>query len=265
MTFLLAKIKALPFLLCLLLLASLEGVAQDFPQPMSPPRIVNDFANLLNSKENNMLESKLRQYRDSTSTEIGVVILNTIGQDDINIYGAELAQKWGIGQRGKENGLLILIAIDDRKVSISTGYGMEGVIPDAYAKRVIERYIAPNFREQKYFEGLDQGTSILMSMASGEFKADPRSKKRTPGVLSLILVFFFIVVPFISVLRGRRGHFASRKPSFWTMLFLMSSMNRGSGNTFNDFNSGRGNFGGGGGFGGFGGGSFGGGGASGSW
>ncbi|MEQ8414562.1 MAG: TPM domain-containing protein [Imperialibacter sp.] len=265
MTFPLAKIKLFYFLTGLGFMTSLAASAQDFPKPMSPPRIVNDYVNLLSQQETNMLENKLRGYRDTTSNEFAVVILETIGQDDIDLYGAELAQKWGIGKKGKENGVLVLVAISDRKVSISTGYGLEGAIPDAYAKRVIEKYIAPNFREQKYFQGLDQATSILMSMASGEFKADPRTAKKTPGVLSLILVFFFVIIPIISVFRGRRGHFSSRKPGFWTMLFLMSSMNRGRGNTFNDFNSGRGSFGGGSDFGGFGGGSFGGGGASGSW
>ncbi|MEQ8685727.1 MAG: TPM domain-containing protein [Imperialibacter sp.] len=265
MTFPLAKIKLFYFLTGLVFMTSLAASAQDFPKPMSPPRIVNDYANLLTSQESNMLESKLRQYRDSTSTEMAIVIVETVGQNDIDVYAVELAEEWGIGGKKYDNGIIILVAQNDRKVSIKTGYGMEGPIPDAYVKRVIDRYIIPNFKQEKYFEGLDQATSLMMSMASGEFKADPRTARKTPGILSLIIVFFFVIVPIISVFRGRRGHFSSRKPGFWTMLFLMSSMNRGRGNTFNDFNSGRGSFGGGSDFGGFGGGSFGGGGASGSW
>lgn len=265
MTFLSVKIKQFFLLAGLLVGAGLPLFGQEFPEPMSPPRIVNDYVNLLNQQQFNMLESKLRKYRDTTSNEFAVVIVESIGQDDIDLYAAELAQKWGVGVKGKENGLLILVAVADRKISITTGYGLEGAIPDAYAKRVIERYITPNFRQERYFEGLDQATSILMGMASGEFKGDPTRKKTLPGALSLIIVFFFVIVPMISVFRGRRGHFSSKPASFWTMLFLMSNMNRGRGNTFSDFNSGRGSFGGGSDFGGFGGGSFGGGGASGSW
>lgn len=263
MTFPLAKIKFFVFAAALLLACS-DVKAQDFPRPLSPPRIVNDYVQLLTPREAGMLESKLRQYRDSTSTEIAIVVVETVGQNDIDMYAVELAEDWGIGGEKYDNGIIILVAQKDRKVSIKTGYGMESSVPDAYVKRVIDRYIVPNFKQGRYFEGLDQATSLMMSMASGEFKGAPKSKTRTPGILGLILVFFFVVVPVISVFRGRRGHFSSRKPSFWTMLFLMSSMNRGRGNTFNDFNNGRGNFGGGD-FGGFGGGSFGGGGASGSW
>lgn len=259
MTFLSVKIKQFFLLAGLLIGAGLPLFGQEFPEPMTPPRIVNDYVDLLSQQQFNMLESKLRKYRDTTSNEFAVVIVETIGQDDIDLYGAELAQKWGIGAKGKENGLLILVAVADRKISIKTGYGLEGAIPDAYAKRVIEKYVKPNFRQEKYFEGLDQATSILMGMASGEFKGDPTQKKALPGALSLIVIFFLIIVPILSVFRGRKGHLASKPAGFWSMLFLASQMGRGRGNTFNDFNSGGGSFGG------FGGGSFGGGGASGSW
>ncbi len=260
MTFLSEKIKyVLPALL--LILGSVSAVlAQSFPKPMSPPRLVNDYVNLLDQQQLKMLESKLRQYNDTTSTEIAIVIVSTIGQDDIDLYAAEMAQEWGIGKGNKDNGVLMLVAVDDRKVTITTGYGLEGAIPDAYAKRIIEKYITPNFREQKYFEGLDQATSIMMSMASGEFKADPKAaKKGRPSFFLLMILFFFVIMPLISVLRGRKRHMGSKSTGFWTTLLLMSAFGGGRGNSYDDFSSGGGDFGG------FGGGGFGGGGASGDW
>lgn len=263
MRYLLARTRASLLIALVLMVGMLQGYAQDFPKPMSPPRLVNDYMQLLSGQELNMLESKLRQYNDTTSNEIAVVIVETIGQDDIDLYGAALAEEWGIGKKGKENGVLVLVALGDRQVSISTGYGLEGAIPDAYAKRIIEKYIVPNFRNEQYFKGLDQATSILMSMASGEFKADPRSAKKFPGALFLVILIF-VVFPILSVFRGRRRHLSSKPAGFWTMFWLMSSLNNNRGSSFDDFSRGSGRFGGGD-FGGFGGGSFGGGGASGSW
>ena len=264
MKFHLEKTSILSILLFLVFSSpTLKG--QEYPEPLSPPRMVNDYIGLLDSQQFEMLEGKLRRYRDTTSNEVSVVIIESIGQDDIDLYGAELAEKWGVGKEGKENGILLLVALNDRKVSISTGYGLEGVIPDAYAKRIIEKYIIPNFKNERYFQGIDQATSIMMSLASGEFKGDPQSSKSFPGFLVLILVLTFIFFPLLSARRAKRRHFSSKPVDFWTAFWLASALGRGRGSTFKDFRGGGGSFGGGSSFGGFGGGSFGGGGASGSW
>ncbi len=263
MRFLLARIKLL--YLALLLCYAAPAVGQQYPQPFSPPRLVNDYVNLLTSQQFEMLESKLRRYRDTTTNEVAVVIIETTGGDDIDLYGAELAQKWGVGKKGSENGILLLVALNDRQVSISTGYGLEGAIPDAYAKRIIEKYIVPNFRRERYFEGIDEATSILMSVASGEFKAADRPGSSFPGFVVLLLIIFLVVVPILAARKTKRRHLSSKPVDFWTALWLASTLHRGRGNTFKDFRGGGGSFGGGSSFGGFGGGSFGGGGASGSW
>lgn len=263
MKFLLARINSLYFLLIFCCITPLMG--QQYPEPLSPPRLVNDYVDLLNEQQLQMLESKLRRYRDTTSNEVAVVIVETIGEDDIDLYGAELAQRWGVGKKGSENGVLLLVALNDRQVSISTGYGLEGAIPDAYAKRIIEKYIVPNFREEQYFEGIDQATSILMSVASGEFKAADQDTNSFPGFIIFLLIIFLVVIPILAARKTKRRHFSSKPVGFWTALWLASTMNRGRGNTFKDFRGGGGSFGGGSNFGGFGGGSFGGGGASGSW
>ena len=100
------------------------------------------------------MEQKLLRYQDSTSTQIVVVTLTSIGSNDIAMYGAELAQKWGIGQKGKDNGVLILVAKNERKINISTGYGVEHLLTDALSRRIIETLIKPQFKLQNFYAGL---------------------------------------------------------------------------------------------------------------
>lgn len=239
---------------------------------MSPPRLVNDFAGILSSSENKRLEDKLLHYHDTTSTQIAIVSLKSIGNNDIAQYSFDLAEKWGIGQKGRENGLLILVAVEDRKIWIATGYGMEATVTDAATKRIIENYIKPNFRNNQYFEGLDQATSIIMSLAAGEFAADQmKGGKEGSGIgpffLIFIVLFFLVIFPIMRHRAMKKSHFGRKPLDIFTAMLLMGNMGGRRGGGFGDFTGGRGGFGGGGGggFGGFGGGGFGGGGAGGSW
>lgn len=255
------------------ILLSSNVFGQDYPKPMNPPRLVNDYVKLLSDNEYQMLESKLRKYNDTTSTQISIAIIPTVGNDDIAFYTTELAQQWGVGQKGNENGILILVAFNDRKVQIATGYGMEPTVTDAAAKRIIENYIKPNFRQEKYFQGLDQATSIIMSLAAGEFKAPP--SEQAPGggggaFILIMILLFLVVFPILSRRSMKKSHMGSKPVDLLTAMILMGGMKGRKGGGFGDFTGGRGGFGGfggggGGGFGGFGGGGFGGGGAGGSW
>ena len=276
MIFLLVKIKTrmskYKIALFSFILFTHAVLAQEFPEPMSPPQLVNDYAGLLNSQEKELLEGKLRRYNDTTSTEFTIVIIRSTGPYDIGQYAAELGEKWGVGKKGKDNGLLILVAVEDREVWVSTGYGLEPTVTDANIKRVVENYIKPNFRKEQYFEGLDEATSIFMAMAQGEFDAKKdNGKGGGAGALFMLALFLFFVVgiPYLRYRSMKKHHFGGKKNiDFFTAMLLMGSLGRrrGGGNSFNDFSGGGGSFGGGGGgFGGFGGGSFGGGGAGGSW
>ena len=240
---------------------------QDFPERPNPPKLVNDFANILGDREELILENKLVAYNDSTSTQIAVVTINSLNGNDIADYSFRLAEKWGIGQKGRDNGLLILIALDDRKMFIATGYGMEGVIPDAIAKRIVENYMKPNFRNNNYYKGIDDATSVIIGLASGQYQADQIVTKKI-GLSRFIfplLVLIFIIGSSYSRYRTVRGsHMAGSNLNFLTFFFLMSAMGGGRGRGYSNFSSGSGSFGGGS-FGGFGGGGFGGGGAGGSW
>ncbi len=243
-------------ILSLLLLFSLHLHAQRFPEKQSPPKLVNDFAEILTQSDRVRLEKKLVAYDDSTSTQIAVIILDDIGGDDINLYSAELAEEWGIGQQGKDNGLLVLLSMEDRKIAIQVGYGLEPVVTDAISKSIIENYILPEFRNGNFYRGLDIGTDQIMKALAGEFKNENPRKKGGKKDIPWLPVLLIIIVFFVIASRNRKGGGrGGRGGGYWIGGF-------GTGGGF----SGGGSFGGGGGgFGGFGGGSFGGGGASGSW
>ncbi len=251
----------------LVLLGSVgNSMAQDYPEPMDPPRLVNDFVQVLSDQEYSYLEHKLKSYADSTSNEFAIAIIGSTNGVDIAQYSSELAEKWGVGKGGKDNGALITVAINDHKVFISTGYGLEGAIPDAAAKRIVENYILPNFRNEDYITGLDEATSLMIGLAEGEFEAGEIIAEGEPDALAKIISYlimgliFFLPYYFITR-RSAKQHYGTSSPSFWMILALMSSGRGGSGggSSFGNFSGGSG------GFGGFGGGSFGGGGAGGSW
>jgi len=269
MIFLLVKLNQLirSLFLILPLLVCTFSFGQDLPERPRPPKLINDFANIIGDRENLILEDKLVAYYDSTSTQITVVTIHSLNGNDIADYSFRLAEKWGIGEKGKDNGVLILIALDDRKMFIATGYGMEGVIPDAIAKRIVENYMKPNFSNNNYYKGIDEATSVIIGLASGQFTADQIGRKniRLSRLIFPLLVFIFFIAISYSRFRSVRGsHMAGSNLNFLTFLLLMSAMGGRGGRGYSSFSSGSGSFGGGS-FGGFGGGSFGGGGAGGSW
>ncbi|MGV3503822.1 MAG: TPM domain-containing protein [Adhaeribacter sp.] len=260
------------FLLLLLLYTLLPWLplaaqdASDVPPRPSPPRLVNDLAGMLQPEEVASLEQKLVSYNDTTSTQIAVVNVKSIGPYDISAFAYRLAETWGIGQQGKNNGILILTALQERKVYIATGYGMEAILPDAIAKRITEYTLKPNYKNGNYYQGLDEATNLIINVASGQYQADPQQGEGGDSSL-----FFWLIIGALALVilfnlrkrggggRGGRGMRTLGGPFFPPVLF-------------GDFSSGRGPFGGGGfggggggGFGGFGGGSFGGGGAGSDW
>lgn len=241
--------------------------AQNIPARPDPPRLVNDFAKQLNATEIASLEQKLVEYDDSTSTQITVVVVPTTGDYPIADYAFALGREWGVGQQGKNNGIVILWASTDRKVFIATGYGMEGAIPDAIAKRIVNQVIIPDFKNGMFYRGLDRGVDTIIKYASGEYKADPAGEEEEGFPLGLLvfIIIFIIVLIAISSRGGKGGNNKGRGfnagPVFWPYT-TYSGRGRSSG-SWGGF--GGGGFSGGGGFGGFGGGSFGGGGAGGSY
>lgn len=249
-------------------------IAQDFPAPPNPPKLVNDFTQTLSGNELARLEHKLVAYNDSTSTQIAVVMIRSVGQYDISDYAFQLGDQWGIGGGENDNGILILAAMNDRKVFIATGYGMEGAVPDALANRIVNSIIVPNFKMEAYYQGLDQATDMIIKLASGEYKAEDIESDGNGGgaiFIFLLFIFIFVILPLLKNRNDNDNHMGGRGGGvdLWTTIMLANMLKGGGRGKYGDF-SGGGGFGGfggggGGGFGGFGGGSFGGGGAGGSW
>lgn len=248
----------------LLVTLSLSGFSQDFPA--KPNKLVNDYTGTLSPEQIQQLEQKLVAFDDSTSIQVAIAILQSVGEYDINDYAQQLGRAWGVGTKGKDNGVMIVVALGDRKISIQTGYGVEGVLPDMYTRRIIDNDIKPYFKTGAYYEGLNAGTNAIIAISKGEYKNDkPKVGKQGSGGSGIIVIIIIIVVVIILLKKGGGGGGGSQviggrgvaDALFWSMLL---GGGRGSGG-----GGWGGGSSGGGGFGGFGGGSFGGGGSSGSW
>jgi len=236
---------------------AVELTAKDLPAKSL--KLINDYANVLSVEEKALLERKLVAYFDSTSTQIAVVIENSLEGDDLFDYCQRLAVAWGIGEKGKNNGVLVYVAVSDRKLRIHTGYGMEATVTDAMSTRIRTEQMNPQFKVGNFYAGIDAGITTIMQLASGEYVND-RPKQRGKKGFSWMTILVIIIVVIFLLFKGGRGGRGGRGgglagPIFWGTL--------GSGG----FSGGGGGFGGGGGgsFGGFGGGGFGGGGSGGSW
>jgi len=252
--------------------------AQEIPERPNPPRLVNDLANVLSDQEEQQLESELVEFDRSTTTQITIVTVPTLGDYEISDFAFQLGEKWGVGRKEKNNGIVIVFkpktSEGKGQVFVATGYGLEGIIPDAVANgTVIDKEMIPRFKQNDIYGGLAAGTHVLMGLASKELTArayeqkanENQSKEGGKGLIVIIIIIVILVSLFKG---GRGGHYngGSRSLPFWLAMSLLGSGNRGGG-SFGGFSGGGGGFGGGGGggFGGFGGGSFGGGGAGGSW
>lgn len=228
---------------------------------------VYDYYNLLSASQKKSLEDKLVKYSDTTSTQIVVAIIASTEGENINFLGAKWGQAWGIGQAKEDNGILILLARDDRRIAINTGYGVEHLLTDALANRIINRDIIPYFKQNDYYGGLNRGADVIFEVLTGEYQGTRQSSNQEgfpPGFI-IILVFIFIII-MLSISKNKRGggNNGGNGSSGSGLLEAIILSNLGRGNYRGGSGFGGGSSGGGFG-GGFGGGGFGGGGASGGW
>lgn len=235
--------------------------------------LVQDYANVLDNNTEQHLRRRLIAFDDSTSTQIAVVTVTSLCGNDKAAFAHELAEKMGIGQAGKNNGVLVLVKpkeVDGKgEVRIEVGYGLEGVLPDAIAKRIVEQEMIPYFKQKRYDWGINAAVNTITAITSGEFKADDYGKTAKVPFKAIVFFLFFVIMVvsiMVSKVRQARQYSLGHDVSFWTAWMLLNTMNqsRRSRGFWDDFSGGGGSFSGGG-FGGFGGGSFGGGGAGGSW
>jgi uncharacterized protein len=220
---------------------------------------MNDFANMINDEAEQWLESMLIQYESDTTNELAVVTVDKLNGKSIEEYTIDLAEKWEVGKKGKDNGAVILVAEQEREVRIEVGYGLEPVLTDAQAKIIIERVILPRFKAGDYTGGIQAGVNAVIQTIEGEYTPAPGAFV-TPALKSDVSVTDIIIIIAILI------------PLF-VVLGVLTYLNRQrfrrkdwySGRTYGHTGIFTGRFGGGGSFGGFGGGGFGGGGAGGRW
>ncbi len=227
---------------------------KDFPARPLPPRLVNDFAKMLSAEEVHKLEQKLLAFNDSTSIEITIVTITSLGGYAIADYSARLGEKWGVGKKGKDNGVVLLASKTEREFFIATGYGMEGVLTDAVSRNIIEKFIVPEFRKGDYYRGFNGAATVIMQLAKGEYTAD-ELRDENELLKALFIALLVIILVIIITSKRKQSYTYSGKGrsrgAHWGP--VMGGGGWGGGSS------------GGGGFGGFGGGSFGGGGAGGKW
>ena len=227
---------------------------------------VYDYFGLLSDSQKKSLENKLIKYSDTTSTQVVIAIIGSTKGEEIGYLATNWAHKWGIGQAKEDNGVFMLLAQNDRKITIRTGYGTEHLLTDYVSRQIIEYKILPYFKKGNYYAGLNSGVNAIFKVMNGEYKGTRKenSSEFNPGIIIfiVILIIFFMVIS-----RGNKGNRNGRG-------YRRSDSARDIFETIILSNSGRGGFGGGGfggssgggGFGGgFGGGGFGGGGATGGW
>jgi uncharacterized protein len=228
-----------------------------FSQPAIPElwgTRIHDESKILSQDYINRLEQYLKSTEDSTSNQIAVLVIPTLDGYPIEDYTLKVSEKWKLGQKGKDNGILLFIAVDDRKVRIEVGYGLEGILPDALCNQIIRNEIAPHFRQNDYEGGITAAVNAIHQAIKGEYQAEVQKSSGKRGRGGSMIPFLVILGIIILISRLRGG--GRNRGGGWSS---------GAGWYGGGFGGGFG--GGGGGGGGFsgGGGGFGGGGSSGSW
>ena len=252
-------------LILAILLIGVTGFAQKIPARPVPPRLVNDFADILSDRQEYALETKLVNYNDTTSTQICVVTVTTLDGTTSDDFAYQIGEKWGVGTKDN-NGVVILVkpktADELGDVSIQVGYGMEPYITDAVNYVIRTREMIPAFKEGDYYTGINNAVDAIIGLASGVFSAEEYTDEDS-GALSG-LIFFLIIIICIVISSSKKGKKGGKggllNALLWGSLLSgggRSSSGWGGGSSWGGGNSG--------GFGGFGGGHFGGGGGSSKW
>lgn len=257
----LLSLKSAVIFFCIFMATTVSAVT--FPDSPKPFRYVNDYTNTLSEKQLGVLEAKLVAYSKETSSQIAVVIVPTTGEYEVSQYAFELGDKWGIGRKNLNNGVLLLIAKDDRKLFIAVGQGLQGVLTDALASQIIRNQIRPYFRNEQYAQGIDNGLDYIIAATKGEFAAQVEEENDLGDVVPFIILTLFILIVVMAEINSRRPYVSPTNNHVLNEVLRKSMSNRHrNGRDDGGFGGG---FGGGGFGGGFGGGGFDGGGAGGSW
>lgn len=242
----------------------------DIPKKPAFQTSVYDYVGLLSAREKQALENKLIKYSDSTSTQIVVAVISSTKGEEIGYLATKWGHEWGVGgSKEKDNGVFILLAKDDKKITIRTGYGVEHLLTDYTSRQIIEYNIVPYFKQENYYAGLNSGVDAVFKVMQGEYQ---ETRKENIGFDPFFIFLIIMIIIFILILRGNKGNRGGRKnyrnsdSRDILETIILSNAGRGGFSGGGIFGGGSsGGFGSGGFGGGFGGGGFGGGGATGGW
>lgn len=215
------------FVLFLLLVATSFLVHAQRAIPAHNAVWVHDEANVLSASAKAQMEALLQAHRDSTSTQIAVLIVPSLEGEDIDGYSVRVFEAWKLGQKGKDNGVLFLIAMQERQMRIEVGYGLEGVLTDALSSRINRNEVAPYFREGNYEAGIQAGVVAIIKAVAGEYKNDnPAPRKRGKKSSWSTIIFIILLV----ILMSRRNRGGGGAGGYWTAA-MMGSMLGGRGSS----------------------------------
>ncbi|MBN2365541.1 MAG: TPM domain-containing protein [Calditrichaeota bacterium] len=230
--------------------------AQNLPD--EPDQWVTDYVGILDGRQQNQLNDMLKSFEDSTSNQIVVAIFQNAQGYPVEEFTIRLAEKWRVGQKDRDNGIVLAIFMEERKFRAEVGYGLEDVVPDAYAFQIVSQIMPSYFREGQYYEGIYEAVAALMQASAGRYEGLPRKDLKDGAPTFPFVLMVFILIIFISIFRRKKYSNANSRGWYHSGPFYWGGMGGGG------FSRGGGGGFGGGGFSG-GGGSFGGGGATGSW
>ncbi len=182
-----------------------------YENPGAPSGFVNDFAGVFSSEQKSNLEQKLVAFESETSNEISVVTINSLEEDAIENFAVELFKDWGIGKAGQDNGILVLIALEERKMRIEVGYGLEGALTDAQSFWIIDEVMKPAFRQDDYYGGVNGALDKIIGATKGEFvpeQKEDESKMSAKSFEWIIGLAVFLFMWLASIL--------GRSKSWWT-------------------------------------------------
>lgn len=211
--------------------------------PGHPKGRVSDYTDTLSPNEISALNKKLADFEEQTTNQIAVLIIPSLEGDNLEDYSIRLADKWKIGQKGKDNGVILLIVKNDRKIRIEVGYGLEAVLPDGLAGSIIRDEIAPLFRKAQFFAGINRGVDAIMKATSSAVDATtPKRRESRTNYQALLFWLFIIFLSWIPFIRRYRRWRWERSRGITHLGFRAYSSSVGGGG----FSGGGGGFGGGG-------------------
>ncbi len=241
--------RKLSLILLFLIFSVITVAARDIPKPKG---YVNDTAGIMSQTVKLKLEQFLHDFEASDSTQITVLTITSLEGENLEDYSLKVLENWGVGQKDKDNGALLLVAKDERKIRIEVGYGLEGRLTDLLAGRIIDNEISPRFKQGDFDGGIVSGVIGIAEAVRGEYTGTGKTRSKKKGSPFGFLFLLFFLGPFLARLGGRRSYRSRRSGIFFGGPFI------GGGGGFGGGGFGGGGFSGGGGGGG-------GGGASGGW